>query len=254
MEKSKYTGIINNPNSLDGNTLSFLERVTKFYPYCHTAHIILSKNIENFDKLAYEKHVNMASVYASDMKKLQKYLSEKEHISERKPVIKTENIKSSETIQDHKQLSKEELLAIVNKRLAEISSERGEASVSLEVKEKSKPVSTVQMFVVEELLEKPPILQEQEAKKPSVSQLIDKFLMEEPTIKVSKDKPEFGEDFSADSSLEKDDIVSETLALIYYKQGQKERSISVYKKLSLKFPEKSSYFAQKISDIQKETN
>lgn len=254
MEKAKYIDIINNPNSLDSNTLSFLERVAKFYPYCHTAHIILAKNIETFDKLAYEKHVNMASVYASDMKKLQKYLSEKEQISERKPAKQTENRKSPEVIQDHKQLSKDELLAIVNKRLAEISSERGEASVSLEVKEKSKPVHTVQMFVVEELLEKPLISNEPQAKKPSANQLIDKFLMEEPTIKVSKDMPEAGEDFSAESSLEKDDIVSETLAMIYYKQGQKERSISVYKKLSLKFPEKSSYFAQKISDIQKETN
>ena len=55
-------------------------------------------------------------------------------------------------------------------------------------------------------------------------------------------------------SLDKDEgLVSESLAEILTKQGKIEKAIDMYRKLSLRNPQKSAYFAQQISILQKNT-
>jgi hypothetical protein len=47
-------------------------------------------------------------------------------------------------------------------------------------------------------------------------------------------------------------IVSETLAKIYYEQKKYNLALETYKKLRLVYPEKSSYFAALMKEIEKE--
>ena len=49
--------------------------------------------------------------------------------------------------------------------------------------------------------------------------------------------------------LEQAEIISETLAELMAKQGYTEKAIEMYNRLSLLFPEKNSYFASKIEDL-----
>ena len=53
------------------------------------------------------------------------------------------------------------------------------------------------------------------------------------------------------SVKENDDLVTETLAKIYASQGNLEKAIKAYKKLSLKYPEKKFYFAGQIKSLEK---
>jgi hypothetical protein len=52
------------------------------------------------------------------------------------------------------------------------------------------------------------------------------------------------------SVVENDDLVTETLAQIYERQGSDEKALATYQKLQLKFPEKKIYFAGRIRDIE----
>lgn len=54
-----------------------------------------------------------------------------------------------------------------------------------------------------------------------------------------------------ESLIDHDEIVSETLAKVYEQQGNIEKAISTYQKLSLSHPEKSAYFAGLIEALQK---
>ncbi len=54
-----------------------------------------------------------------------------------------------------------------------------------------------------------------------------------------------------ESTFDNDDLMTETLANIYIKQGHYDKAINIFEKLSLKYPEKSVYFAQQIKKVEK---
>lgn len=76
-----------------------------------------------------------------------------------------------------------------------------------------------------------------------VLDIIDKFIELEPEISIKARIPEGKqEDISRRSITDEGELVSETLAQIYLKQGNKNKAIKIYEILKLKFPEKSAYF------------
>lgn len=83
-------------------------------------------------------------------------------------------------------------------------------------------------------------------------QIIEKFIQEEPRIEPSKSEFYSPGNMARKSLIEHDDLISETLAGIYARQGNKQKAIDMYLKLSLKFPEKSAYFATLIKNLEEE--
>lgn len=53
-------------------------------------------------------------------------------------------------------------------------------------------------------------------------------------------------------SVDQAEIVTETMAEVWLKQGNKEEAIEIYNKLSLLNPSKRAYFAAKVDSLKKE--
>lgn len=84
--------------------------------------------------------------------------------------------------------------------------------------------------------------------------IIDKIIEAEPgNIRLDPNQKFFEANQKAkESLLENEHLVTETLAKIYALQGNVPKAIRAYEILSLKFPQKSAYFASLIENLKKE--
>ncbi len=356
--QQKILQIIKNPYQLNEKTLVLLSNLTANYPFCQSLQILLAKNQQTHDKLAFEEQVNRASAYAVDRHKFQRYISDRDKpvglnetqynaqqaielpledqplenpetaldteseeiavkqansmispliqtrlgIEEEKPSVSifqklknwlgigpkqptiqtTESITQKEKIADSdgilpdQETQTDEKEVIHEKSVTTDESEPTEQDLSNEETKLHNTFSDLETthFPEESSIEinntstidiragkesenipKPDFTEhEKQAQKPDINFLIEKFLKEKPRIKVSKDLPESQEDLSETSTKDNSEIVTETLAGIYMKQGKKDKALGIYEKLCLKYPEKSSYFAKKIIAIKNEIN
>lgn len=94
----------------------------------------------------------------------------------------------------------------------------------------------------------------------SSNTLIDKFLSVDSVSlrnisgEIKNPETESRIEIIEKSVAENDDFITETLASIYFQQKNYEKALDAYKKLSLKYPEKSIYFATQIKEIEKIKN
>jgi hypothetical protein len=79
---------------------------------------------------------------------------------------------------------------------------------------------------------------------------IDAFLAQNPKINSQKE-PQEEIDLKASIKLNKEALMTETLARVYLEQKKYKKALQAYKILSLKYPEKNSFFASQIKSVQK---
>jgi hypothetical protein len=86
---------------------------------------------------------------------------------------------------------------------------------------------------------------------PSKFDWIDDFLAQNAKINPAKNTATI-KDLSRENPLSKNEIMTETLAHLYWKQKKYDEAKKAFKILSLKYPEKSSLFADHIKQIKSE--
>ncbi|NNK19293.1 MAG: hypothetical protein HKP49_09090 [Maribacter sp.] len=91
---------------------------------------------------------------------------------------------------------------------------------------------------------------EKEVLKKKKFELIDKFIENNPKI-VPTGKSTSKVDMTGSIKFDKDELMTETLAKVYLEQKKYKKAIQAYKILSLKYPEKSGFFADRIKAAQK---
>ena len=152
---------------------------------------------------------------------------------------------------------KEETTAITPE--SKESSDKSEVSVIDEVKKiMSKPASNVNVHTPTSIEEEmgtektfeAPTINLEEDQSVVIDSLIAKFGGNPSTIKKSSPILEPLANYSEGSLVEDEEIISETLAIIYAEQGYSGKATKMLQKLCLIFPEKSSTFAGHIEMIK----
>ncbi len=81
-------------------------------------------------------------------------------------------------------------------------------------------------------------------------ELLDKFIENNPKI-VPKEQPDAKIDIRESTKIDKNELMTETLAKVYLEQKKYKKAIQAFKILSLKYPEKSGFFADQIQAVKK---
>lgn len=258
MNKEEFTQYLLTPEKIKNTKLSDLMEFVREFPYCQSGHLILTMKLFLEKNVLYDSELKTTAIYAGSRKILKKHIDrlndssirivlpdEEEKKTETAEQVTEEKKKTDKNIpfekddtdetsfindklnqnkftdseNDKKNYSIEELKKLIEKRIREIegSKNRMDKNAAGNIK-----------------------------KQPSKEEIIDKFIRNEPSIPRPKSSFYDPVKFAKQSVVDEENIVSETLAKIYYDQGHYEKAINIYEKLILKFPEKSTYFANLI--------
>jgi len=93
------------------------------------------------------------------------------------------------------------------------------------------------------------VVEKEEAPSVGNNLIVDFIMGDQGPIRADR-KTTLKGDVSLSSIREHDGFITDTLAKIYVKQGLLAKAIYAYEKLSLKYPEKSAYFAAQIEKVK----
>lgn len=252
MDKERFEHILMVPHSIGVSDIESLSSVVELYPYFTVAQVLLSiANELNEDKKSY-KQLRLAAAMVPDRNHLRHLIAEtKENINYVDLPDEYGNDNQQSTVN-----SQQSLEYIV---IPEIDLNKSQEELSREMfmlEEKRKSLDELKALIEHRIAELESEKEEskRDQKILSKNEIIDKFIAENPQI--SRPKQEFYDPMvvAQTSVVDKENIISETLATIYLNQGYVEKAISMYEKLSLKNPEKSVYFAELIEKAKNKFN
>jgi hypothetical protein len=246
MKRENIISFVHDPSRLDQSSLGELEELLDTYPWFQTAHLLVAKNHHNIDSIRFHEVLRDSAAYAGDRTVLYRLIH--------RPAAKTTTSwmdQPGEALADRE--SPEDLAAGLPDQEPATDSLDGIISTgAYQLEEASAPAetSTIEEYTFtgwfdhfQSMSDEKPVKNEQE-------ELIDKFIKDSPVISRGQDIPRVDKDMSGPSSMDNDSFMTETLAGIYEKQGLYKKAIYAYEKLSLKYPEKSAYFATQINRIK----
>ncbi len=285
---------INNISLLEKEDLSLFAELKNKYPFAEIIQLVYLQLIKRFDPISFEEELTKVAYKIRDRHKLVELLEESIKSTEvevyEEHVVKTElNIpekKEDDDVQIKENLILEDSVAVNEEKNTLEKSDDLDLNVQIAAEAFSSIFSkdfepTIQYKLEDESVAENQLSQEKKNDKIELSdstpkttqrsftnwlksgkkeekltnnQIIDSIIATNPTI--SRPKKEFYDPSKqAIKSVDDEKIIyTETLAKILEMQGNFSKAISAYQQLSLTNPEKKTYFAKKIKDLNDKLN
>ncbi len=259
MNKDEFTGYLEDTSLLNTKSIVSLNELISEFPYCQSARILLTLNLFGDKNIRYDSELKTTAVYVSNRGILRKYIDklsvdEVKEVPARKVPVAKEKPKQEEVI-DKIDANKQEVgtddelakqkLDNSNEVIEDNAESIAEVKIILE-----RHIRELELENEKSKKTEKPIKSHKSGKQKN--DIINDFIKNEPSISRPKTKFYNPIEKAKESIVDNENIVSETLAGIFFDQGHLLKAIKIYEKLSLKFPEKSSYFAALIKKAEKE--
>lgn len=251
MNKEQFYAALLNPQLLDISTLADVTELAAEFPFFETGRMLLLKNLHAVGNVRFRGELKRGAIHVSNRNALYKLINfvptkEPEPIVEQ---IVTETPPTAQT-------APVEYFADVADDLSETIEFTQSPTSTYTLEDEPITIASDEKCSFSQWLdyvnnsaapdEKPTTPAERS------SQLIDSFLNSDHKH-IAQSAPLSDDEIRRrvdDSTRENDSILTETLAGIYISQKQYAKAINIFRKLSLKYPEKSVYFASRISEIE----
>ena len=265
MNSAEFTYLLQYPKKVDALKTQQLDEIIAEFPYFQSARAIQLKGLNKSNSFKYNQTLKKTAAYTIDRKVLFNFITspifigkEKEEIEplEEIEVIDAEDIK---TLQKKIKESYSHITSEIEPNAIQEKSITEEESAT-EVLEIGKPIQFInsEPYSFNEwmqlIAQKPIVREEKSAQKVEEIEekfnLIDKFIELNPKIKPV-DKNEINFNITLEDTPNNESLMTETLAKVYLEQKKYENAIKAYRILILKYPEKSGFFADRITAIKK---
>ena len=242
MNRSDFLNMMQDTIPLNRQLIGEVYELIDIFPYFQTAHLLLLKGLQNSADVKFENQLRNSAIHIADREVLYYLLKRKtavvsiqnEIIHEKALVINPPSDTGQTFIESGK--NNQDLISeIENSDLLELDLDE---NLTCTIDEADKDQGM-------------PVHEEKNSKKFLQSDLINKFIIANPRIEQNREKANLPVDYiSKPFDEEEGGFITETLARIYITQGYYSKAIDIFEKLSLKFPEKSSYFASQIEKVK----
>jgi hypothetical protein len=242
MVNSKFSDKIDKKQSIEHLKTAELKAIIDEFPYFQAARALYLKGLKNQDSFKYNNELKKTAAYTSDRTVLFDFITSKKFNTQKEDVRQqTREVKAPEIIK-----REEDKLAESN--LKPITKVKEKLEIGKPISFTNSENHSFNQWL--QLSTKKPIIRKEISKEGSLKKvdIIEKFIQSNPKIRtIPKDK---SVSISVSKNKQDSSLMTETLAKVYLEQKKYENAIQAYRILSLKYPEKSGFFADQIKRIQ----
>lgn len=254
MNTDRLLQLMRAPETMSPKDTDALYDIIRMNPGFQTAHLLLLYNLYRNDSAKFDTQLRESAIYIGDRKILFNLIhnmaSSPASVTDNSPQsVQVEKVKTPEE-SSQELLDFDETTASFDPMAHVIEFD----ATAINSNETALEGNEEMMEFAEDVIGEPELENNADTNL-TKNNLIDQFIDSNPVFTPNRiDLSAEHEDISEQSIKEPEELATETLALIYTSQKLFEKAIGVYEKLILKYPEKSTYFASRISDLRKNIN
>ncbi len=273
MNTNDYINLLNNSKAINDKQTLILETIVQEFPFYQSARALYLKGLYNQESFRYNYELKKTAAHTTDRSVLFDFVTSDDFkIFQQEVYDKYQAEIQNIIVADFELVQVEEGLTVDLNAISKVNT-----TIRTEFVASAEPKTQNEIVEAELQIGKPlhfeknethsfsewlqlskiaPIVREQEEKQLEVSSelekkfdLIEKFIELNPKIPQAKDTTSVPANVAKSNEMPSS-IMTETLAQIYLEQKKYTKAIQAYDILILKYPEKSSFFADRIKNIK----